>query len=106
LGLACTIHDSRERNPASASRQRHGQLKMPCSEAAKNEEETSVRTSSLAKIAVVGVAGILVLSACSNSKKNNGSLPNSNNSGGNNSNKTYKIGFQGALSGDNQQLGI
>ena len=30
-----------------------------------------MRTSSLAKIAAVGVAGILVLSACSNSKKNN-----------------------------------
>jgi branched-chain amino acid transport system substrate-binding protein len=67
-----------------------------------------VRTSSLAKIAAVGVAGIMVLSACSNSKKNNGSglNPSGSNSGTNNSNKTYKIGFQGALSGDNQQLGI
>ncbi|HJQ01357.1 MAG TPA: branched-chain amino acid ABC transporter substrate-binding protein [Jatrophihabitans sp.] len=68
-----------------------------------------MRTSSLAKIAAVGVAGILVLSACSNSKKNNNGGLNggSNNSGSNsNSNKTYKIGFQGALSGDNQQLGI
>lgn len=73
----------------------------------KNEEETSVRTSSLAKIAVVGVTGILVLSACSNSKKNSGGGLNQNSSSGsNNSNKTYKIGFQGALSGDNQQLGI
>jgi branched-chain amino acid transport system substrate-binding protein len=56
----------------------------------------------------VGVAGIMVLSACSNSKKNNGSglNPSSSNGGTNNSNKTYKIGFQGALSGDNQQLGI
>jgi branched-chain amino acid transport system substrate-binding protein len=63
-----------------------------------------VRTSSLAKIAVVGVTGILVLSACSNSKKN--TLNPNSSSGTNNSNKTYKIGFQGALSGDNQQLGI
>lgn len=67
-----------------------------------------MRTSSLAKIAAVGVAGIMVLSACSNSKKNNstGLNPSSSNGGTNNSNKTYKIGFQGALSGDNQQLGI
>src|SRR5690242_14163688 len=85
LGLACTIHDSRGRTPASALRPRHGQLKMPCSEAEKNEEETSVRTSSLAKIAAVGVAGILVLSACSNSKKNNGSGLNGGNNTGSNS---------------------
>jgi len=67
-----------------------------------------VRTSSLAKIAAVGVAGIMVLSACSNSKKNNNTGLNPGGSSGNtnNSNKTYKIGFQGALSGDNQQLGI
>ena len=34
------------------------------------------------------------------------SLNRGTSSGTNNSNKTYKIGFQGALSGDNQQLGI
>ncbi|MEO6702808.1 MAG: branched-chain amino acid ABC transporter substrate-binding protein [Jatrophihabitantaceae bacterium] len=66
-----------------------------------------MRTSSLAKIAAVGIAGTLVLSACSNSKKDNsGGLNGGTNSGSNNSNKTYKIGFQGPLSGDNQQLGI
>jgi branched-chain amino acid transport system substrate-binding protein len=66
-----------------------------------------VRTRSLAKIAVIGVVGVLALSACSNSKKNSGSgLNGGGNSGGSNSGKTYKIGFQGALSGDNQQLGI
>jgi branched-chain amino acid transport system substrate-binding protein len=75
------------------------------------EEETSVRTSSLAKVAVVGVVGVMALSACSNSKKDTGSGLNggggsSANSGSNGGNKTYKIGFQGALSGDNQQLGI
>jgi len=71
-----------------------------------------VRTSSLAKIAVIGVVGVMALSACSNSKKDNGSSLNnpgggSNSSGSNGGgNKTYKIGWQGPLSGDNQQLGI
>ncbi len=78
----------------------------------KNEEETSVRTSSLAKVAVVGIAGVMALSACSNSKKdtstglNGGVSSTSAGSSGSSSNKTYKIGFQGPLSGDNQQLGI
>ena len=71
-----------------------------------------MRTSSLAKIAVIGVAGVMALSACSNSKKDNsgglngGGSSNSSGSNGGGSNKTYKIGFQGPLSGDNQQLGI
>jgi branched-chain amino acid transport system substrate-binding protein len=71
-----------------------------------------VRTSSLAKVAVIGVVGVMALSACSNSNndKNTGTglnPGNQNSSGGtNNSNKTYKIGWQGPLSGDNQQLGI
>lgn len=71
-----------------------------------------MRTSSLAKVAVIGVAGVMALSACSNDSKG------SDNPGGNltqqpsgsgsnaNTNKTYKIGWQGPLSGDNQQLGI
>lgn len=72
-----------------------------------------MRTSSLAKIAVIGVVGVMALSACSNDDgggNNTGGIGgNNNNSGGNgnaNANKTYKIGWQGPLSGDNQQLGI
>jgi branched-chain amino acid transport system substrate-binding protein len=52
----------------------------------------------------------MALSACSNDKNdnsNNNLNPGNNTSGNNNnSNKTYKIGWQGPLSGDNQQLGI
>jgi branched-chain amino acid transport system substrate-binding protein len=55
----------------------------------------------------------MALSACSNDSKDT-TTPlqpggSGSNSGGNtntNSNKTYKIGWQGPLSGDNQQLGI
>jgi branched-chain amino acid transport system substrate-binding protein len=68
-----------------------------------------VRTSSLAKVAVLGVVGVMALSACSNSNKDTttgGLNASSGSSGNSNSNKTYKIGFQGPLSGDNQQLGI
>ena len=66
-----------------------------------------MRTRSLAKIAVIGMAGVLALSACSNKKNSGGGLGGGGNSGTTNtSGKTYKIGFQGALSGDNQQLGI
>ncbi len=71
-----------------------------------------MRTSSLAKIAVLGVVGVMALSACSNDKNDNGGNNlnpgnNASNSTGNgNTNKTYKIGWQGPLSGDNQQLGI
>lgn len=72
-----------------------------------------MRTSSLAKIAVIGVVGVMALSACSNDDdggNNTGGIGgNGNNSGGNgggDTNKTYKIGWQGPLSGDNQQLGI
>ncbi|MDQ1742667.1 MAG: branched-chain amino acid transport system substrate-binding protein [Pseudonocardiales bacterium] len=71
-----------------------------------------MRTSSLAKVAVIGVAGVMALSACSNDSGGNNSSNNNltqqpAGSGSNaNSNKTYKIGWQGPLSGDNQQLGI
>jgi branched-chain amino acid transport system substrate-binding protein len=71
-----------------------------------------VRTSSLAKVAVIGVVGVMALSACSNSSKDNtntlnpGGNGSSGSSGNTNTNKTYKIGWQGPLSGDNQQLGI
>jgi branched-chain amino acid transport system substrate-binding protein len=66
-----------------------------------------VRTRSLAKIAAVGVVGILALTACSNSKKNNSAgLNGGSSSGGSSSGGTYTIAFEGPLSGDNQQLGI
>lgn len=71
-----------------------------------------MRTSSLAKVAVIGVVGVMALSACSNdkgsSKGGSGGLGGNGNGSGSNSNtnKTYKIGWQGPLSGDNQQLGI
>jgi branched-chain amino acid transport system substrate-binding protein len=62
-----------------------------------------VRNRTLTTIAVVVTASALALSACSSSKKKSGGLGNS---GGNTANKTYKIGFIGALSGPNAQLGI
>jgi branched-chain amino acid transport system substrate-binding protein len=72
-----------------------------------------VRKTSLKVAVVAGTAALLALSACSNSKNNNnggsGGLNTSgSNSGGGgaNSGKTYKIGFEGPLSGDNAQLGI
>ena len=48
------------------------------------------------------------LAACSNGSSNSssGGLGSGSSSGNASSNQTYKIGFQGALSGDNQQLGI
>lgn len=64
-----------------------------------------MRTRSLAKIAVVGVAGVIALAGCSNSKKSNSGLGGGTSSG-NTSGGTYTIAFQGPLSGDNQQLGI
>jgi len=66
-----------------------------------------VRKTSLRVAVVVGGAAVLALSACSNSKNNNSStLKSGSNNGGGNSGKTYKIGFEGPLSGDNAQLGI
>jgi len=66
-----------------------------------------VRKTSLRVAVLAGAAAVLALSACSNSKNNNNSLNNSSgNNSGANSNKTYKIGFEGPLSGDNAQLGI
>ena len=62
-----------------------------------------LRTTAIAAVAIAGLA------ACSNSSNNNssGGLGSGSSSGNNaSSNQTYKIGFQGALSGDNQQLGI
>jgi branched-chain amino acid transport system substrate-binding protein len=57
---------------------------------------------------VLVTAGALVLAGCSSSKsKSTGGLGGSSgNSSGASGGQTYKIGFQGALSGDNKQLGI
>jgi branched-chain amino acid transport system substrate-binding protein len=60
----------------------------------------------------LGAAGALALAACSSSKSGSGGNTNSggglggNNSPGNTAAQTYKIGFIGALSGPNAQLGI
>jgi branched-chain amino acid transport system substrate-binding protein len=63
-----------------------------------------LRTTAVVAVAVAGLA------ACSNGSNDNsssgGGLGGGSSSGGSSSNQTYKIGFQGALSGDNQQLGI
>ena len=75
-----------------------------------------MRKSVVRKSAVValGAAAVVGLAACSNSSTSNTggglgggatSTAGSGSSGGS-SGQTYKIGFQGALSGDNQQLGI
>ncbi|MCW2493777.1 MAG: branched-chain amino acid transporter substrate-binding protein [Frankiales bacterium] len=65
-----------------------------------------MRTQSLAKIAVVGMVGVLALTACSNSKKSGSGLGGGASSSGATSGGTYTIAFEGPLSGDNQQLGI
>jgi branched-chain amino acid transport system substrate-binding protein len=59
-----------------------------------------LRTTAIAVVAIAGLA------ACSNSSNNSGGGLGSGSSSGASSNQTYKIGFHGALSGDNQQLGI
>src|SRR4051794_12888140 len=109
----------------------------------KTEGETSVRSSSLAKFAAIGLVGAMALAACSNSSTASsasttsaglsaapsaaasaaapasgaaapesgaassaaGSAADGGGLGGAGG-TTYKIGFQGPLSGDNQQLGI
>src|SRR3954466_8893788 len=58
------------------------------------------------KKTTVVAAAVLALAACSNSSNNNSGSLGSGSSGGGGGGQTYKIGFQGALSGDNQQLGI
>jgi branched-chain amino acid transport system substrate-binding protein len=62
---------------------------------------------------IVATAGALALTGCSSSKKSAGSGGTSGGLGGGGSSsagggakQTYKLGFQGALSGDNKQLGI
>jgi branched-chain amino acid transport system substrate-binding protein len=70
----------------------------------------------LTTIVALSAAGALALTGCSSSKsggsKNSGGGlgggggATQSSGGGSGSGKTYKIGFQGALSGDNKQLGI
>ena len=74
-----------------------------------DERNLHVQKSTWIKVASLSAAAALALTACSNSKKDSGGGLNNTGSstgGGSNSNQTYKIGFQGPLSGDNQQLGI
>jgi branched-chain amino acid transport system substrate-binding protein len=55
----------------------------------------------------LAVAGTLVLTGCSNGGSNESASGSSSGGlGGGSSSETYKIAFQGPLSGDNQQLGI
>jgi len=65
-----------------------------------------VRNRSLTTITICLTAGAVALAGCSSSKKSSTGLGGSSSSSGGSSGKTYKIGFQGALSGDNKQLGI
>ncbi|MHA3703016.1 branched-chain amino acid ABC transporter substrate-binding protein [Jatrophihabitans sp. YIM 134969] len=59
------------------------------------------------QILALSAAGALALTACSNgSGGGGGGLASGGNNGGSDTNATYKIGFEGPLSGDNQQLGI
>ncbi|HSY15837.1 MAG TPA: branched-chain amino acid ABC transporter substrate-binding protein [Jatrophihabitantaceae bacterium] len=65
--------------------------------------------SMIIKVAVVGVGGAMALAACSSSKSTGGGLSGGSTSPGSSTcsaTQTYKIGYQGALSGDNKQLGI
>jgi branched-chain amino acid transport system substrate-binding protein len=72
-----------------------------------------VRSRVITTVVVLGAAGALALSACSSSKKGGGSANTGGLGGGGGSSsggtapaQTYKIGFIGALSGPNAQLGI
>ncbi len=62
------------------------------------------------RLTALGATAVLALAGCSSSKKSSGGGGlgggSSSSGGGGATGKTYKIGFQGALSGDNQQLGI
>jgi branched-chain amino acid transport system substrate-binding protein len=54
----------------------------------------------------LAVAGALALTACSNGGSNDSASGSSGGLGGASDSQTYKIAFEGPLSGDNQQLGI
>jgi len=74
-----------------------------------------VRSRAVTTMVALAAAGALAVTGCSSSKSDNGGSSSSKkaggglgggNSGGNTANQTYKVGFIGALSGDNAQLGI
>jgi branched-chain amino acid transport system substrate-binding protein len=66
-----------------------------------------VRHRSLVKVAVFSAVAAVALAACSNGSSGGGGKGlTGGSSGGSSSGKTYTIGFEGPLSGDNQQLGI
>jgi len=72
-----------------------------------------VQRKSIGKALALGAVGVIAvasLAACSSKKNSGGSSGGLGGGGssavGGNAGKTFKIGFQGALSGDNQQLGI
>jgi branched-chain amino acid transport system substrate-binding protein len=67
-----------------------------------------VQNHLLTKIAVVGVAGAMALSACSNSSKKSstGLSAGASSAAACTASTNYKIGYEGALTGDNKQLGI
>ena len=65
-------------------------------------QHSAVRT-----LALIGLAGTLALTGCgSSSKSKAGGLGAATGGASGGAGTTYKIGFQGPLSGDNQQLGI
>jgi branched-chain amino acid transport system substrate-binding protein len=73
-----------------------------------------VRSRALTTFVALSAAGALALTACSSSKSGGGGSSSSKNAGGlgggnstaNTASQTYKVGFIGALSGPNAQLGI
>ena len=79
-----------------------------------------MRSRALTTIVAISAAGAMALTGCSSSKSNSGGSSGGNggsssakagglgggNSGGSSGSQTYKIGFIGALSGANAQLGI
>jgi len=67
-----------------------------------------VPNRTITTVGVLVTAGALVLAGCSSSKSKNtgGGLNNNSSSNSGTSNQTYTIGFIGALSGSNAQLGI
>jgi branched-chain amino acid transport system substrate-binding protein len=75
-------------------------------------EGTSVQKRIVTTLVAVGAISSLVLAGCSSSKKSTGGLAGSasagSGSGGtcNGTGTSYKIGYQGALSGSDKQLGI
>src|SRR3954468_7518613 len=73
-----------------------------------DSRRTWVRKASMLRTTAIAAVAIAGLAACSNGSSNSssGGLGSGSSSGNASSNQTYKIGFHGALSGDNQQLGI